>query len=238
MTIVIPHGRLLPRPARLHARHRRSPASRSDRRAAGRPDLRRRAPRPPAPRRAHAAWVLDELRAARTCERSFFLQGRWAEAFPDLARRDGGRGPPRRQPLLLSRTDAAAERRTASRRTSTRPSGSSSRRRAPIRRPWLRFPFGAGADRADLVERLRRARLPPRRLGRGGVRVGSRAARLTRSPSRRSRASSAHGDGAIVLLPHLARPRRARPGRDRRARLRDRGRALRRDSTSSTCRTV
>ena len=41
--------------------------------------------------------------------------------------------------------------------------------------PWLRFPFGAGADDAGIVGSAAGARLSPCRLGRGAVRVGARA---------------------------------------------------------------
>ena len=62
----------------------------------------------------------------------------------------------------------------------------------PVRRRRRRAPSSSA--------RLRRTGVPPHRLGRRGLRVGSRDERPTRSRARASRACRRHGDGAIVLL--------------------------------------
>lgn len=145
----------------------------------------------------HAAWVLDEL-ARLEVPATVFLQGRWVEAFPDLARRVASEGHllgnhsfyHARMPLL---TDAgfAEDVREADRvileATGVDP------------RPWLRFPFGAGADVDELQARL--ATLGYRHVG-WDVEVnewdpGRTAADVA---ARAIDGALAHGDGAIVLL--------------------------------------
>ena len=101
---------------------------------------------------AHAGWVLDELRRLGV-RASVFLQGRWVEAFPDLARRVAVEGHVvghhsfyhARMPLLSE--DGFAEDVREAERVITDATGTDPR-------PWARFPFGAGADRADLVAQL------------------------------------------------------------------------------------
>jgi peptidoglycan-N-acetylglucosamine deacetylase len=101
---------------------------------------------------AHAGWVLDELRRLDV-RATVFLQGRWVEAFPDLARRVAGEGHlvgnhsfyHARMPLLSTagfEEDVREAERVIREVTGVDP------------RPWLRFPFGAGADAADVVGRL------------------------------------------------------------------------------------
>ena len=100
----------------------------------------------------HATWVLDELRRLDV-RATIFLQGRWVEAFPDLARRVAAEGHlvgnhsfyHARMPLLSSdgfEEDIREAERAIREATGVDP------------RPWLRFPFGAGADAAEIVDRL------------------------------------------------------------------------------------
>jgi peptidoglycan-N-acetylglucosamine deacetylase len=100
----------------------------------------------------HAAWVLDELRRLDV-PATVFLQGRWVEAFPDMARRVADEGHlvgnhsfyHARMPLLTTagfEEDVREAERAIREATGVDP------------RPWLRFPFGAGADAADVVDRL------------------------------------------------------------------------------------
>jgi peptidoglycan/xylan/chitin deacetylase (PgdA/CDA1 family) len=146
---------------------------------------------------AHAAWVLDELRRFDV-RASFFLQGRWAEAFPEIARRVADDGHVvgnhsfyhARMPLLSD--DGFAEDVREAQRAIIDSTGTDPR-------PWARFPFGAGADRADLVARL--AELGYRHVGWDvecyewdpGRSSDEIAARAVDGVRRR-------GDGAIVLL--------------------------------------
>jgi peptidoglycan-N-acetylglucosamine deacetylase len=145
----------------------------------------------------HAPWVLDEL-ARLDVRATVFIQGRWAEAFPDLARRVAGVGHlvgnhsfyHARMPLL---TDAGFEEdvREAERAiieaTGVNP------------RPWLRFPFGTGADVPRLHERL--GALGYRHVG-WDVEVNEwdPGRTATEVATRAVDGSLARGDGAIVLL--------------------------------------
>jgi peptidoglycan/xylan/chitin deacetylase (PgdA/CDA1 family) len=145
----------------------------------------------------HAGWVLDELRRLDV-RATVFLQGRWVEAFPDLARRVADEGHVvgnhsfyhTRMPLLSTagfEEDVREAERTIREATGVDP------------RPWLRFPFGAGADEADVVGRL--PALGYRHIGwdvecyewdpgRTADEIAGRAVEGV----------MAHGDGAIVLL--------------------------------------
>ena len=100
----------------------------------------------------HAGWVLDEL-GRLDVKATVFLQGRWVEASPDLARRVAAEGHlvgnhsfyHARMPLLSGdgfEEDVREAERAIIEATGVDP------------RPWLRFPFGAGADTASLVDRL------------------------------------------------------------------------------------
>jgi peptidoglycan/xylan/chitin deacetylase (PgdA/CDA1 family) len=100
----------------------------------------------------HAGWVLDELRRLDV-RATVFLQGRWVEAFPDLARRVAAEGHlvgnhsfyHARMPLLSTagfEEDVREAERVIREVTGKDP------------RPWLRFPFGAGADADEIVNRL------------------------------------------------------------------------------------
>ena len=145
----------------------------------------------------HAGWVLDEL-ARLDVQATFFLQGRWVEANPELARRVAAEGHlvgnhsfyHARMPLLSP--DGFAEDVREAERAILSATGVDPR-------PWLRFPFGAGADTAEVVDRL--PSLGYRHVGwdvevyewdpgRSSHEIADRAAEGV----------AAHGDGAIVLL--------------------------------------
>jgi len=145
----------------------------------------------------HTAWVLDELRRLDV-RATFFLQGRWVEAFGELARRVGTDGHlignhsfyHARMPLLSEdgfEEDIREAQRAIIDATGVDP------------RPWLRFPFGAGADTAGLVYRL---------SGLGYRHVGWDVEVYEWEPGRSARevvdaavdGVIARGDGAIVLL--------------------------------------
>ena len=145
----------------------------------------------------HTAWVLDEL-ARLDVRATVFVQGRWADAFPGLARRVADEGHlvgshsfyHARMPLLTAAgfaEDLREAERVIHETTGVDP------------RPWLRFPFGAGADDADIVDRL--PALGYRHVGwdvelyewdpgRSAPEVASRAVAGV----------DARGDGAIVLF--------------------------------------
>ena len=145
----------------------------------------------------HAGWVLDELRRFDV-RATVFLQGRWVEAFPDFARRVVEDGHlvgnhsfyHARMPLLTAAgfdEDVHEAERVIRDVTGVDP------------RPWLRFPFGAGADAAEIVDRL--PALGYRHIG-WDVEVyewdpGRTAHEVA---SRAVDGVVAHGDGAIVLL--------------------------------------
>jgi peptidoglycan-N-acetylglucosamine deacetylase len=145
----------------------------------------------------HTAWVLDEL-SRLDVRATFFLQGRWVEAFADVARRIAAEGHlignhsfyHARMPLLSPEgfeEDVREAQRAIVEATEVDP------------RPWLRFPFGAGADTAALVDRLAPA---------GYRHVGWDVEVYEWEPGRTARevaaaaidGVTARGDGAIVLL--------------------------------------
>jgi peptidoglycan/xylan/chitin deacetylase (PgdA/CDA1 family) len=129
---------------------------------------------------------------------TFFVQGRWAEAYPQLAARLASDGHlvgshsfyHARMPLFDRRgfrTDVEAAERAIRQFVGVDP------------RPWFRMPFGSGADRARPVEQLR---------GLGYRHVGWHVSGLDWHRGRVGRGveetvvtgALAHGDGAIVLL--------------------------------------
>ena len=147
--------------------------------------------------------ILDAL-AATSARATFFIQGRWAEAFPDLAGSIAGGGHlignhsfyHARLPLFhlegLERDVKDAEEVIRS-VTGHDP------------RPWFRAPFGNGADRAELVEALR---------GFGYRHIGWHIESNEWEPGRNAEeilrsvvdGAVAHGDGAIALLHTWPRP--------------------------------
>ena len=144
-----------------------------------------------------ATELIDGLRRLQVAA-TFFIQGRWAEAYPELAGRLSADGHlvgshsfyHARMSLFDRRgfrTDVRAAERAIRLFAGTDP------------RPWFRMPFGSGADRADLVERL--ADLGYRHVGwhvsgldwhRGRAADGIEEAVMA--------GARTHGDGTIVLL--------------------------------------
>jgi peptidoglycan/xylan/chitin deacetylase (PgdA/CDA1 family) len=141
--------------------------------------------------------VLDLLDTERIGA-TFFLQGRWAEAFPDVARSvaEGGHLIGNhsfyhaRMPLLSTaglRTDIRAAERAIVAATGVDP------------RPWFRCPFGAGHD--DPRVRAGIERLGYRDVSWDVDGADWRPSQRGRGMARRMVAETvARGDGAIVLL--------------------------------------
>ena len=141
--------------------------------------------------------VLATLAATGTTA-SFFVQGRWAEAFPGLARSiaDGGHLVGNhshyhvRMPLLSARglaTDVRAAERAIRRATGRDP------------RPWFRCPFGAGTDDPAVLGALERLGYRETRWDVDGLDWRSTATGR-RLASEAADAALAHGDGAVILL--------------------------------------
>jgi peptidoglycan-N-acetylglucosamine deacetylase len=141
--------------------------------------------------------VLDRL-AEEGIRATFFIQGRWAEAFPDLARSVAEQGHlignhsfyHARMSLLSASglaTDVRAAERAIVATTGVDP------------RPWFRCPFGAGSEDPKVLAGL--ARLGYRDIGWDVEGADWR-------PSRRGRGMAgqmvseaiARGDGAVLLL--------------------------------------
>jgi peptidoglycan-N-acetylglucosamine deacetylase len=141
--------------------------------------------------------VLDRL-DAEAIPATFFIQGRWAEAFPHLARSVAERGHlignhsfyHARMPLLSAAglaSDVRAAERAIVNATGVDP------------RPWFRCPFGSGWDDPRVLAGLQR-------LGYRDVNWDVDGADWR--PSRRGRGMAsqmvadtvAHGDGAVLLL--------------------------------------
>ena len=141
--------------------------------------------------------VLDRLDAS-SVPATFFIQGRWAEAFPELARSVADRGHlignhsfyHARMPLLSATglgSDVRAAERAIVAATGVNP------------RPWFRCPFGAGTD--DPIVRAGLARLGYREIGWDVEGFDWHSGRRGRGMAREMvTATVAHGDGAVVLL--------------------------------------
>jgi peptidoglycan-N-acetylglucosamine deacetylase len=144
-----------------------------------------------------ARALIDGLRRLEVAA-TFFVQGRWAEAYPELASRLAADGH-----LVGSHSFYHARMSLFNRRgfrTDVRAAERAIRLFAGADpRPWFRMPFGSGADRADLVQRL--ADLGYRHVG---WHVSGLDWHRRRSAGRVEEAvvagARAHGDGAIVLL--------------------------------------
>ena len=141
--------------------------------------------------------LVDGLRLLEVAA-TFFVQGRWAEAYPELAGRLADDGHlvgshsfyHARMPLFDRRgfvTDVRAAERAIQSVVGVDP------------RPWFRMPFGSGADRVGLIDRL--AGMGYRHVGwhvsgldwhRGRTAVGVEEAVVAGAVK--------HGDGTIVLL--------------------------------------
>jgi peptidoglycan-N-acetylglucosamine deacetylase len=140
--------------------------------------------------------VLDELERLGV-DGTFFLQGRWVEAYPDLARRIASRylvgshsHYHARMPLFSVeglREDLADAEAVIRAETGVDP------------HPWFRCPFGTGADDAALIAAL--ANLGYRHVG-WHVEAYEWEPTATADGVRESvvRGTLAHGDGAVVLL--------------------------------------
>ena len=152
---------------------------------------------PDRPTRSDPQAVLDQLDRLEV-PATFFLQGRWVEAYPQAARRIAEAGHlignhshyHARLPLLTAaglRTDVRAAESVIRRRTGVDP------------RPWLRLPFGNGEGDPQLAARL--DELGYRHVG-WDVEVGEWRARQSaqRVAEGVVEGVGAHGDGAIVLL--------------------------------------
>ena len=136
--------------------------------------------------------------AAAGITASFFIQGRWADAYPDLARSiaDGGHLVGNhshyhaRMPLLSARglaADVRAAERSIVAATGVNP------------RPWFRCPFGAGTDDPAVLAGLERLGYRETRWHVEGL--DWRPGRQGRSMARAMvEAAVAHGDGTVVLL--------------------------------------
>jgi peptidoglycan/xylan/chitin deacetylase (PgdA/CDA1 family) len=137
---------------------------------------------------------LQQLEVAAT----FFVQGRWAEAYPELAARLATDGH-----LVGSHSFYHARMSLFDRRgfrTDVRAAERAIRLfagRDP--RPWFRMPFGSGADRAVLVDRL--ADLGYRHIGWNVSGLDWHRGRAARGVEETVVAGAmAHGDGTIILL--------------------------------------
>ena len=144
----------------------------------------------------NAERLLDAI-AAAGIRATFFVQGRWAEAYPALARRIPGDGHlvgshshyHARMPLLSASGLA----------TDVRDAEAAIRLHTGVDpRPWFRCPFGAGGDDPELVGRLEA--LGYREVGWD---VSPEDWEPTRTPAdiveRVVAGVTAHGDGAVVL---------------------------------------
>jgi peptidoglycan-N-acetylglucosamine deacetylase len=141
--------------------------------------------------------ILDDLAAARA-RATFFVQGRWAQAYPDAARRIAAAGHlvgchshfHAEMPLLSDAglaADIGAAGDAIGAATGVDP------------RPWFRCPFGAGADDPRVLDAVAAAGY--RNVGWHVVvddwepdRTGARVAADTLA------GVATHGDGAVVLL--------------------------------------
>jgi peptidoglycan/xylan/chitin deacetylase (PgdA/CDA1 family) len=143
------------------------------------------------------AGLLDVL-AARRVPTTWFLQGRWVEAEPELARRVAADGHlvgnhsfyHARLPLLTS----------AGIRTDVRSAAEVIRRVAGIEpAPWFRCPFGAGAADRRVLGIL--AELGYREIGADVVLEDWEPERTGAALAADAlRATPLHGDGAVVLF--------------------------------------
>jgi peptidoglycan/xylan/chitin deacetylase (PgdA/CDA1 family) len=144
-----------------------------------------------------AGRILDALEEAHV-PATFFLQGRWVEAFPHMARRIaeaghqiGNHSHYHARMALFSRsgfvTDVRAAETVIRRATQVDP------------RPWFRLPFGSGATHPHLIAQL--AQLGYRHIG---WQIDAKEWRVRETTSsvrdRIVSLATAHGDGAIVLL--------------------------------------
>jgi peptidoglycan-N-acetylglucosamine deacetylase len=152
--------------------------------------------RPAAPP-GNAERLMDTL-ATEQVRATFFIQGRWAEAYPDRARRIRTEGHlighhshyHARMPLLS--TDGVRSDILEGQRCITQNSGADPR-------PWFRLPFGEGHEDAELLRRIGE-------LGYANVHWNVEVSDWEPDRTGATIATDAceqaisHGDGAVILL--------------------------------------
>ena len=153
---------------------------------------------PDRPNRPGITEGLLDVLAAREVPTTWFLQGRWAEAEPELARRVAADGHlvgnhsfyHARLPLLTSdgiRTDVRSAERVIRETTGVEPA------------PWFRCPFGAGAGDQRVLGIL--TELGYRDIGADVVLEDWEPARTGAAMAADAfRDAPLHGDGAVVLF--------------------------------------
>ena len=144
----------------------------------------------------NASRLLDALAAAGV-RATFFVQGRWAEAYPAIARRIGREGHlvgshsfyHARMPLLSA----------AGLATDLRDAEKAILEHAGVDpRPWFRCPFGAGGDDPELIARIEA--LGYREVGWDVSAEDWEPTNSTDVVAAKVIAGvTAHGDGAVVL---------------------------------------
>ena len=144
-----------------------------------------------------AAALIGGLRQLEVAA-TFFVQGRWAEAYPALAGRLADDGH-----LIGSHSHYHARMPLFDRRgfrTDVRAAERAIRSFAHVDpRPWFRMPFGSGADRAVLIDRL--ADMGYRHVGWHVSGLDWHRGRAARGLEESVVAGAVnHGDGTIVLL--------------------------------------
>jgi peptidoglycan/xylan/chitin deacetylase (PgdA/CDA1 family) len=153
---------------------------------------------PDRPTTTGAAEALIDLLGRDAARATFFIQGRWAEAYPAVARSIANAGHlvgnhshyHARMPLL---TDAGLRADVNDAETAIRDATGSDPR------PWFRCPFGSGADDERVQASIQAA---------GYRHVGWHLAAMDWEPDRAGPAIEAdvvdgvlaHGDGAVVLF--------------------------------------
>lgn len=153
---------------------------------------------PDRPHRTGGTERVLDLLDAEGIKATFFLQGRWVEAFPGLARAVGERGHlignhsfyHARMPLLSTAglaTDIQAAERAIVAATGVDP------------RPWFRCPFGAGTDDPRVRAAIERLGYRETHWDVDGAdwRPSQRGREMARQMVRET---IARGDGAVVLL--------------------------------------
>jgi peptidoglycan-N-acetylglucosamine deacetylase len=144
-----------------------------------------------------AEQILDQL-ARHAVKATFFVQGRWATAYPDLARRIADAGylvgnHSHSHAPMPDLTDAGLATDIEAAEVSIR------RITGADPRPWFRCPFGAGFDDARILDALRRCGYRNVHWDVDAAdweeerKAGDVAAEIVHRSLRR-------GDGAIVLL--------------------------------------
>jgi peptidoglycan/xylan/chitin deacetylase (PgdA/CDA1 family) len=153
---------------------------------------------PDRPSTAGVQERLLDLLAADAVRATFFVQGRWAEAYPETARRIPDEGHlvgnhshyHARMPLLSARglrSDIAAAERAVIDATGVDP------------RPWFRCPFGAGAGDERVQRIVREAGY--RHVGWHVTGIDWPVERTGADVENQIVAGvTAHGDGSVVLL--------------------------------------